>query len=97
MSHVTILALARTGDKGGPSQLNSPSPSCEWMERARKTSLMRKSSVYNQSFFPHPHTEERGQERTQPSYFPIPTPRMGREEERASKFVFNVSYSKIRL
>ncbi len=77
MSHVTILALARTGDKGGPSQLNSPSASCEWMERARKTSLMRKSYVYNQSFFPHPSTEERGQERTQPSYFPIPTPTDG--------------------
>ncbi len=40
------LALAMTKVRGGPNELNSPPPSCEWLERGRKAGTVRKSPVY---------------------------------------------------
>jgi hypothetical protein len=40
---VMTLALARSKDKEGPNQLNSPWPSCKWLQRGSKAGMIRKN------------------------------------------------------
>jgi hypothetical protein len=66
--------------QGRTQPANSPSLSCEWLERGRKAGMIRRSPVYGRSIVPCPKQGKGTKECPAQLFFPFPTPRMGGEE-----------------
>jgi hypothetical protein len=74
MSFVPTFPWVRTNARGGSDQLSSRSPPYETVERGSEVSMGTEGLMNGLSSVLCPQVRERGQGRTHPSYFPIPTP-----------------------
>ncbi len=84
MSHAPTHALARTEDKGGPSQPNSPSPPNANSLTGRRAGIKLVLSMGCPSFHSPVRGERIREDPTKPyPTFPSPSPRFGRNRERA--------------